>query len=203
MLIKNNSKQTQHLYPSLLCIFVAWFCFLPGASASDQFITIYGGLYTDDSLQDIFSGEDIKTEDSYIAALAIGKVFAQTQSAYRWEVEGQVVKHFREQTHWEFNIAFLLRWQQFPWNNFMRTSLAIGDGLSYATEVPPLELASHTNEGATRLLNYFVMELTFAPPTVKHWSLITRIHHRSGMAGLFDDVKGGSNVLSLGVKYDF
>jgi hypothetical protein len=171
--------------------------------AADRYVTFYGGRYSDDSLGDILVNKPLNFENSIIAVLAFSKTLYAKAPSYQWEVEAQFGKHFREQTHWEFNIAAIFRWKRFPWNQYLRTSLAIGDGLSYATEVPPLELSSHTNEGATRLLNYIVIEMTVAPPQVSHWSIVARIHHRSGIYGIFDDVRGGSNILGAGVKFEF
>ena len=171
--------------------------------ASERYLTVYGGKYSDDNLGELLANEAIKFENSTFAALAVGKRISEPLPSYQWEVEGQVGKHFREQSHWEFNIAAIVRWKRFPWNDFLRTSVAIGDGLSYATEVPPLELKSHTNTGATRLLNYLVIEMTVSPPQVKHWSIVGRIHHRSGIFGLFNNVSGGSNVLVLGIKFAY
>jgi hypothetical protein len=42
--------------------------------------------------------------------------------------------------------------------------------------------------------------LTFAIPE-SLWSLVTRIHHRSGAWGLFGH--SGSNVLAAGIRYRF
>jgi hypothetical protein len=171
--------------------------------AADHYTTLYYGHYTDDAFGDIISGHPIKYEDSYIGVIAHAFTLFPKKPTYQWELEGQLVKHTGEQTHWEFNFAVILRRTAFPWNQYIKTTAAIGDGLSYATVVPPIELASHTNRGATKLLNYFMVELTFAPPQSKHWSLMTRIHHRSGIYGLFDDVKGGSNLMSIGLRYKY
>ena len=54
-----------------------------------------------------------------------------------------------------------------------------------------------------RLLNYILGEMTVAPPQVKDWSLVVRVHHRSGVFGLFDGVEGGSNVIGAGVKFHY
>ena len=171
--------------------------------ASERYLTVYGGKYTDDNLGGILANEPIKFENSTVGVVAVAKRISKPLPSYHWEIEGQIGKHFREQTHWEFNVAAIVRWKRFPWNHYLRTSIAIGDGLSYATEVPPLELQSHTNTGATRFLNYLVIEMTVSPPQVQNWSIVGRIHHRSGIFGLFDNVKGGSNILALGIKFSY
>lgn len=177
-------------------------CLAPGhAFAADDSLTLYVGKYSDDRLGDVLLSKPAAYLDSYLVTLAASHAFAFESPAHQWELEGQLVKHFRGQRHWELNVLAIYRWQRFPWRDVLRTTLAIGDGLSYATEVPPLEAASHSNEGATRLLNYILVEMTAAPPQVKEWSLVVRVHHRSGVYGLFDGVKGGSNVIGVGVKF--
>ncbi len=179
------------LFTSSLCV------------ASERYLTVYGGKYSDDNLGELLANEPIEFENSTFAGLAVAKRISEFHPSYQWEVEGQIGKHFHDQIHWEFNIAAIVRWKRFPWNHYLRTSVAIGDGLSYATEVPPLELKSHTNTGATRLLNYLVIEMTVSPPQVQNWSIVGRIHHRSGVFGLFNNVRGGSNVLALGIKFAY
>jgi hypothetical protein len=41
------------------------------------------------------------------------------------------------------------------------------------------------------LLHYFSPELTFADPDNKDFEIVTRLHHRSGIFGLFGGVAGG------------
>lgn len=173
------------------------------AGATDKHLTLYVGKYSDDRLGDVLVSKPIDYLDSYIATVALGRAFAFDNPGHQWEWETQLVKHVGRQHHWELNALLIYRWQRFPWRRVLRTTLAIGDGLSYASDVPPLEAASHTNEGATRLLNYILVEMTAAPPQVTDWSLVLRVHHRSGVYGLFDDVEGGSNVIGIGIKFHF
>lgn len=171
--------------------------------ADDYYLTLYGGKYSDSTLGDILVSKPIDFWDAYLGVVAVSRGFKFESPSHQWEVEAQLGKHYRGQRHWEFNIAALYRWQRFPWRKYLRTTLAIGDGLSYASQTPELEEASKTNVGATRLLNYIVIEMTVAPPTVEQWSLVARVHHRSGVFGIFDDVEGGSNIVAAGVKFRF
>ena len=59
------------------------------------------------------------------------------------------------------------------------TTFAVGEGISYATEVPELE----PGEGASQWLNYLLFEVTFALPKYPEWAIVGRIHHRSGFFG--------------------
>ncbi len=173
------------------------------AVAGDHALTLYAGKYSDDRLGAVLVSKPIAFEDAWFAAAALSRAFAFRSPAHQWEIEGQAGKHFRGQTHWEINVLAIYRWQRFPWQHLLRTTIAIGDGLSYATRVPLLEEASDTNVGATKLLNYVLVEFTFAPPQVTDWSLVVRVHHRSGVYGLFNDVEGGSNVIAAGIKWRY
>lgn len=170
-------------------------------NAADKAVTVYFGKYTDNRLGDVLLSQPVDFMDSYLAAIAWAHAFSLKSPKHQWEVEGQLAKHFRGQTHWEANIVAIYRWQYFPWRDTLNTTIAIGSGLSYASETPPLEESSTTNVGATRLLNYMLVEMTFAPPQVKQWSLVVRVHHRSGVYGLFNNVEGGSNVIAAGIKF--
>jgi hypothetical protein len=173
------------------------------ADAGNHALTLYGGRYSDDRLTQAVLSRPLDYMDSHLAVAALSREFAFESPAHQWEIEGQAGRHFGDQTHWEFNVLAIYRWQRFPWDRFVRTTAAVGEGVSYATRVPPLEVASPTNEGAARLLNYILIELTFAPPAETDWSLVFRIHHRSGVYGLFGDVDGGSNVIAGGIKWRF
>ncbi|MFC1747194.1 hypothetical protein ACFL2V_00150 [Pseudomonadota bacterium] len=171
--------------------------------AGDYFFTLYNGKYTDDRLGDVLLSKQVDQLDAYLAVVALSHVFPLENAKHQWEIEAQLGKHYRGQHHSELNLLAIYRWQKTPWDHILNTSFALGDGLSYASEIPPLELASTTNIGASRLLNYILVEMTVAPPHVKNWSIVARVHHRSGVYGLFNDVEGGSNVIAMGIKFRY
>ena len=188
------------------CALIAGFILinLPDARAdSDWAVTLYGAVLLDGNLSDgslLYSG----FEDSYLTALALTrKMTSFYEDKIDLELEGQIVKHFKDQDHWEFNGLGVLRWLPFPWDAHLDTSFASGAGLSYATEIPEVE-EERRGEGQTeQLLVYLMLELELAMPASRHWSLVSRIHHRSGAFGLFNGVTGASNACSLGIKYRF
>ncbi len=106
-----------------------------------------------------------------------------------------------QHTIYEFNPYLAFRWANLPWNQYVNTSLAIGEGVSYDTSVPSLE--KKANEDTKRLLNYLMLEATLAPPHYPRLQLVARIHHRSGAFGLFRAGNTGSNVLGIGIRYLF
>lgn len=183
------------------------FCFIicgQSIAAGDYALTVYRGEYTDNGLADeILLLKNIKFEDSYLIAVALSKEFDWPTDTRHWEFEGQLVKHFKAQKHWEINALFSHRWKAYKWDNIVKTTFAAGIGGSYATQLPPLEVISHTNSGAAKALLYFLLEATFQLPQQKNWAFVARVHHRSGLFGAINHVNGGSNHISLGVKWYF
>ncbi len=162
-------------------------------------VGLYGGRACYDSLHDIFYNREYA--DSYVAALTVGKGLTGYKNYLDLEVEGQAVKHWGDQDHFEFNALLVLRWLPFPWDRYLDTSIAVGEGLSYATDDPEIEVEKH--DRTSQLLNYLMFELAAVVPHRPQWTLFARVHHRSGVFGLFDGVKGGSNVVGAGLRYAF
>jgi hypothetical protein len=170
------------------------------ADPGDWAATVYGArISTQPGWEDIIL-DNVDTEfvDSYLLAAAVSREYRQAYGgALTFEAEGQVVRHFHDQSHWEFNaVPLVLRWNRFPWSHRVTSSAAFGLGLSYATDLPPVEVQL---EGESReWLVYWVMELT-AGPTDAPWSVSLRLHHRSVAYGLMGD-EGGMNAVGLGLR---
>ena len=170
---------------------------------SDWSATVYGArISTQPGWEDLFL-DTAGTEftNSYLLVGALAHRYAQRyDGALAIEWEGQVVRHFGDQQHWEFNaVPILLRWQRFPWSARVASSAAFGLGLSWATEMPGVEVEL---EGEShRTLVYWVMELTAGPPDAD-WAVSLRLHHRSVGYGLMGD-EGGMNAVGLGVRFGF
>jgi len=191
-------------YKSSFFFYIASFILLlpvdAEASEKNYYMTVYGAMQTEEDIWGAFLPTKFAS-DYYFFAVAAGKKIGSWRDYLDFEVEGQAVKHFGKQTHYEFNAAFVVRWLKFPWDKYLDTSFAIGEGLSLATEIPELELELHGK--AAKFLNYLLVELAFEVPGTKNWSMIFRIHHRSGAFGLFQDIYGASNALGVGIRYDF
>ena len=137
--------------------------------------------------------------DSTLVGLAASRGIGRFDHRFGFEIEGQVVHHFGDQDHWEFNLPIIGRWKAFPWDAVVDTSLAFGIGPSYASEKPKVEVA---NDGASRrLLVYWMMEIEVGALDTD-WSAIFRLHHRSGAFGLVAD-EGGSNAMVIGLRHRF
>jgi len=101
----------------------------------------------------------------------------------------------------ESNAYLVFRWNRFPWNRRLYTTLAFAEGVSYASSVPSIE--KRTSDKVGRFLNYLMFEVTFASPTKPRWQWVARIHHRSGCFGLYGAGNSGSNVVGFGIRYLF
>src|SRR5256886_16673985 len=101
-------------------------------SATPWYITMVGGVYSGSQLLEIPASLNLK--DSYTFGVSVSKQFAEWTRYMRFEGELQVLKHFGEQDHWEFTGSLNLRWVVFPWNRYIETSVALGEGLSRSEE---------------------------------------------------------------------
>ncbi len=163
-------------------------------------VAAYGGKAAEERLLDILTRYNTGFRDAWLVALAPGMTLRE-HPRWRQEVEGQVVKHFGDQDHWEFNAAWVARWMRFPWDHVVDTRAGLGLGVSWASEIPPIEPRAKEEEGeSTRFLGYVAIELEFAPPGGSDWSGFARLHHRSDAFGLFHDQRGGSNFITLGLR---
>jgi hypothetical protein len=184
-----------------MVVFLAGSCGI-GMAESDWSATLYGAVLLKGNLSDA-SLLNSGFEDSYLTALAVTRKMASYGDKIDLELEGQVVKHFRGQEHWEFNGLGAARWLPFPWDQYLDTSFAMGAGLSLATEPPEVEEERRGDGQTQEVLTYLMLELELALPAYQRWSCVTRIHHRSGAFGLFNGVTGASNAWGFGIKYRF
>jgi len=187
-------------------VLVAFLLLLTGtvsqATEKPEFaLNLYGGQMTGNHFEDFLLGKTVDAKESYLLAVTLARRIGGYRNLLSYEIEGQVVRHFNLQTHWEFNLLGVIRWELFWWDDWLDTSAAFGLGPSYATEKPPVEIAN--NGDTAQFLVYWMLELAVAPFAERpELELITRIHHRSDAFGLVAE-NGGSNALVVGLKYRF
>ncbi len=209
----------------LIVTMMAGYCFLPGsAGAEDEggwrnwgagwYVCAYLGQLTASDFSEVSSFQ-ADLVPSYMLALAVGKEVWRYKDLLGVELEAQVANYFNDyvfdsdspdessdltQDHTEFNALFTVRWLKFPWDRHVDTSVAVGEGVSYATSVPAVETYRHGEE-TSKFLNYLMIESTFGLPALPKWQLVFRLHHRSGAWGLYNGVHGGSNTIGMGLRY--
>lgn len=166
------------------------------------FLSYYTGQYSDTAFNEIIRF-NTEFESSYVHVLSMGKELGVYKDIMQYELEAQVSKHTGDQDHEEINGVFTLRWLPFWWDDSLNTSVAFGNGFSYATEDPPLEIRDSDDNESSKWLYYFLVEMAFEVPKSTHWDLFVRVHHRSSVFGAINNVIAGSNFVGLGLRYRF
>ena len=176
--------------------------------------TAYGSQWVNADLLEIpersLTGR-LRSEDAYIVGASLSRVIIPSFSipllgtdfafhGNRIELEGQVLRHFGEQSHWEGTIALMFRTGQIPLFRGLGVNLAFGEGLSYASERPRLEGSFRVEP--TRFLNYLAFEAEFSHASLPGVYFVPRVHHRSGVFGLFAEKGSGSNFIGAGIRVD-
>jgi hypothetical protein len=165
----------------------------------DQTWLIYFGQSNANDLLDIIHFKLGKFEPYSILGIEYSRAFYR-QEYLDLEWAGHLAKHFEKLQLFEIDVLAILRWKWFPWNNMIKTSLGIGEGLSLATGHPSSESVSQSIEKP--LLNYLWLDIRFEIPSLPDWGLDFTLHHRSGVYGLFG-ASGGSNYLGFGLSRRF
>jgi hypothetical protein len=140
--------------------------------------------------------------DYFVGTALSHRVF---QLAPHWLIEAEAGAgyRFKQADSPEAWIGLFLRYDGFPWNNVVYTTVAINTGLSYVEQVSELEKAagaSRGNPNGSNLLHYLAPEITFASPENRNLELVFRYHHRSGIFGTINGMWGGSNVTTFGIR---
>jgi hypothetical protein len=163
-------------------------------------VSIYGGPHARHTLNDIISFNANYSDGNMIIVGALSREVYNYKQYMSFELEGLVGKPVGDDDSiWEFAGLGKARWQMFPWDDILDTSIAIGAGFSYYTDISQIE--KDRNEEAQRLLGYLAFELTFGIPKLPRWHLLMRIHHRSSMGTIIGE--GASNYVCVGLKYGF
>ena len=164
-------------------------------------LNLYAGRLTSNNWEDFITnsgGLDFK--NSYLVTAALARRIGTYGDKASFEIEGQIVKHFNVQTHWELNALVAARWEAFWWDDVLDTSVAFGLGPSYAADEPEIETEIYGD--TSQFMIYWMLELALGLPDYPRVALIARIHHRSDAFGLIAD-EGGSNALAFGLKWRF
>lgn len=173
--------------------------------------TFYGGVTLSNPLIRILLIADANRWPEHLYSTEIAYTLAETNPVRRLfspivgvaqvALDVAVRDGSRQHSIYEFDPYFDVRWANFPWDAWLPTSFAIGEGVSYDTSVPWIERKG--NPDTKRLLNFLMLEATFALPNNPRLQFVARIHHRSGAYGLYHAGNTGSNVVGLGVRYVF
>ncbi|MEM7183024.1 MAG: hypothetical protein AAF518_19085 [Spirochaetota bacterium] len=194
---------------SIFLILIAISCSLKPVNAKEWSFAFYKGRYSRTDLREIVFLQ--KTQ--YIGSNV--NIFAFSQPFYElWgtpiEAEGQVGWHTGIQKHMELNGLLLAR---FGKKSGMPLNFAVGEGLSLATYNPLLENRRKSyrdlaveSEYSNKFLNYLAFEVEVSLASMMQADIPSpffRIHHRSGVYGLFCPPTCGSNFVTYGMRWRF
>ncbi|MCB1158425.1 MAG: hypothetical protein H7A25_14710 [Leptospiraceae bacterium] len=177
-------------------------------SAEDWDLSYYRGKFSDTNLGEILLQGKTKYREDYVNILALNVPIHRRLWNTSLEAEGQMGWHSGIQKHMEFNTALLAR---FDGAGTSALSFAVGEGLSLATFNPDLEnprksfFSPYTeSEYSNKLLNFLIFELQVSAPSLFKLNVpspFVRIHHRSGIYGVFCPPTCGSNYISYGFRW--
>ncbi|MCB1828275.1 MAG: hypothetical protein KDH94_07580, partial [Coxiellaceae bacterium] len=111
------------------------------------------------------------------------------------------VHHYYNKNSFEW-VAFLaFRWTEFPWNDYLRTNLCVGEGISRISRVTRRERLN--SDDVQKFINYLSFEAAFALPSHPFFEVFARMHHRSGVFGLYGAKNCGSTAIGAGIRWLF
>ena len=168
----------------------------------DRFdILFYGGKFVDVTFTRIVSQQITDYRDSYIWVTALNYRLGKLLGPIDIETEAQIAKHTGLQDNWEANVLVIARLEVVLWGA-LSISMGFGDGFSLASEAPRLEREENPNSSV--FLQYLLAEMVFGLPKIPwHPRLMIRVHHRSGVFGLYCEETCGSNFVTYGIKVAF
>jgi hypothetical protein len=166
-------------------------------------LTGFAGVLSVQESSQIWLHGDFKLANDVLVGIAASKQLWRYKDYFDLEFETQVVKHFGGEDNFEFNLPLMLRWNRFPWDDVVDTSIAFGDGPSIANGTPALEKAQYGGDHSGPLLNFVVIEFTFALPDHPEIQFVNRLQHRSGAFNLINNTSDASTAFVWGFKYRF
>jgi hypothetical protein len=180
-----------------------------GPCAGDCSLALYGGPEIRTAMTRVFLLRspvpmwDWKMGRSGIVAGAFSRRLATLWGGLDLEPEFGVAQRFDGMSATEFWAAMDFRWTVFPWNAYIKTTIALAEGVSLATRVDEEERLRNSNHRGSIVLNFFSPEVTFALPDAPAYELVFRFHHRSGIWGLINGVDAGSQFTTVGFRCRF
>jgi hypothetical protein len=105
----------------------------------------------------------------------------------------------------EFWAVAYLRYDGFPWTNYLYTTVGLSMGPDFVTRLPQVERGTdqRPEPNQSAWLNFFSPEITFALPDYPQYELALRYMHRSGIFGTYNGVYEGANTFAVGFRYRF
>jgi hypothetical protein len=180
-------------------------------------ISIFAGQGADHNLREIpgrIIAADLAWENSYFKAVGLGKTRGTVGEGWA-RLEGTVfagilrghevvlVQHHGMQDNAEVGAAYTLKTPDLEMGG-MGVNFGSGIGLSYALGTPAYEDGPKDDPARRyRLQLLLLFDFEWRIIGLDEWSLVTRVHHRSGVYGLIAPPHVGSNFMAAGIRYRF
>lgn len=143
-----------------------------------------------------------KWDYTFLVAAAASRPLVQYKDYFSIEPEIGVARRFGDAEGFEGWAALFLRWKAFPWNEYVRTSVAIGVGPSISGNII-IEPGYLRNVSGTGIANYFSPELTLGLPNQPRFDLVVRFHHRSQIWGVIPQTTDATQFWTAGFRACF
>jgi hypothetical protein len=145
----------------------------------------------------------IRWEDARFVGVGAGREIGSLADSFHYGYEVILLKHHGLQHNGELGAAWTLRAPPLQWGP-VGVDFMAGAGASYALGRPTYEDGPVDNPSRRYRLQFLALfELQWRLAQVEHWSLVTRVHHRSGIYGIVAPRHVGSNFLVAGIRYHF
>lgn len=172
-------------------------------SGGPWYAEAYGGLLNPGNFTEIvFTTHRTNLTDKGLIGVGVGREAFDLGAGFSVDV-GLNLGHRTSEGGVEIGAPITFVFDGFPWRNRLPTTLRLAVGPSYVSKISPTERRKDDDGGGSKLLNMFNPEVAIGWPTAPEWSAFFRLHHRSGIFRLINDVTGGSTYMVVGLRRDF
>jgi hypothetical protein len=176
----------------------------------DCAVTVLSGLLVETTMMDVFVNKGMppwkwRYGKSAFVGGAFSREFLSWGKYAGIDAEIGVGKRFGIMDEGEAWGALYFRWKWFPWNDYVRTTVAVSTGINIATDIAEWERQRTINSGrGSYYQHYFSPELTFGLPSNPNLDLVLRFHHRSGASlAIFNHTYGAAQYGTIGLRNRF
>jgi hypothetical protein len=189
-----------------------------GPCRGDCALSLYGGKEVTTSMKRIFLVDyppapfwKWRWRDNAFVGGTISRRLVTFWGALSLEPEFGIGQRFGGMHATEFWGALNIRWTEFPWNHYIKTSIGLAEGISMTTQVDTEErllnnykiVGRHLVFTGSNVLHFFTPEITLALPQYESYELVIRFHHRSGVFGEINGVHAGAQFFTTGFRARF
>ena len=165
-----------------------------------------GSSVADGKLRDlIFAPQSGSWGDDTLMGGTFGRRLARFGTFFMVDAEIGAAYRAGDTNGGQFCGALYLRYDGFPWTDYVYTTIGFSMGPDFVTRLPRVERGTDARpeRNQSRWLNFFSPEITFALPSNPEHEISLRYIHRSGIFGLYNGVYEGANAFVVGYRYRF